>query len=110
RSRNRIKALLILLVHSFARTNVVGRGKSMPGHELGYSIGLLVASGILSIAGIILALRMLPRETPAGGIAPVTIRTIPAGLMLTGTAWLLFVLALKLHFPRLDPDIPWPAM
>ena len=56
----------------------------MPGHELGYSIGLLVASGILSIAGTILALRMLPRDTPAGEIAA-TIRTIPAGLACTST-------------------------
>jgi len=82
----------------------------MPGHELGYSIGLLVASGILSVAGVLLALRLMPREVLVGRIRTVTLRTIPACLPLAGTSWLLFVLALKLHFPRLDPDIPWPAM
>ena len=30
----------------------------MPGHEIGYSIGLLVASSILSVAGTLLALRI----------------------------------------------------
>ena len=38
------------------------------------------------------------------------IRVLVAGLLLACTAWLLFLLALKLHFPRLDTDIPWPAM
>jgi diguanylate cyclase (GGDEF)-like protein/PAS domain S-box-containing protein len=82
----------------------------MPGHEVGYSIALLVASGMLSIAGTMMALRLLPRETPDDTIAALTIRVILAGLLLAGTSWLLFVLALKLHFPRLDPDVPWPAM
>ena len=82
----------------------------MPGHEVGYSIGLLVASGVLSVAGTMLALRMLPREAPEDHIVALTIRIILAGLLLAGMPWMLFVLALKLHFPRLDPDIPWPAM
>jgi diguanylate cyclase len=82
----------------------------MPGHEVGYIVGLLVVSGILSVGGSMLAVRMLPRETPEGNVAAVTIRVILAGLLLAATSWMLFLLALKLHFPRLDPDIPWPAM
>lgn len=82
----------------------------MPGYELGFSIGLLVACGTLSVAGALLALRLMPCDPLLGSIRAVAMRTIPAGLILAGTAWLLFVLALKLHFPHLDPDIPWPAM
>jgi diguanylate cyclase (GGDEF)-like protein/PAS domain S-box-containing protein len=82
----------------------------MPGHGLGYSIGLLVASGVLSVAGTVLALRILPRATRTYGIPAVTVRVLAAGLLLSCTAWLLFLLALKLYFPGLDTDIPWPAL
>ncbi len=81
----------------------------MSGHAFTYSIWLLIASLGLSVAGATMALRILPRDKPTRHTATVTIRIIPAGLLLAGTAWLLFLLALKLHFPNLDPEIPWPT-
>jgi diguanylate cyclase len=77
--------------------------------ELGYGIGLLAATGVLSLVGTTLALRMVLREQPRTEWVQ-AIRTAAAGLLLTGTAWLLFLIALKLYFPRLQPDIPWPAV
>lgn len=86
----------------------------MPGQELGYSFGLLIASGVLSLAGAVLALRVFSHAAPMGSLPmgslwSAAIRFVPAGLLMAGTAWLLFMLALKVHFPRLDPDIPWEA-
>ena len=81
----------------------------MPGQEVGYSLGLLAGIGMLSLAGIALALRILPREVSANGVWAVATRVVTAGLLLAVTAWLLFLLALKFHFPHLELDIPWPA-
>jgi diguanylate cyclase (GGDEF)-like protein/PAS domain S-box-containing protein len=78
--------------------------------ELGYSSGLLAATGALSVVGTALALWLLPRKATAGGPWGAASRTILAGLVLAITAWLLFMLALRLYFPRLDPDIPWSAI
>ena len=80
----------------------------MPGQEVGYSLGLLAAIGMLSLAGIALALRILPREVSADRLSAVATRVVAAGLLLAVTAWLLFLLALKFHFPHLELDIPWP--
>jgi diguanylate cyclase len=82
----------------------------LSGLALGYSLWLLVATAGLSLLGTAMALRLLPREAPAGGLWRGAARTLLAGLLLAVTAWLLFMLALKFHFPRLEPDIPWPAM
>src|SRR5579859_3397979 len=82
----------------------------MPGHELGYSMGLVTASGILSIVGAFLASRLLAREPVPARFWSAIIRAIPGGLLMAATSWLLFTLALKLHFPRLDPDLPVPTM
>jgi diguanylate cyclase (GGDEF)-like protein/PAS domain S-box-containing protein len=90
----------------------------MLGQEFGGSVGLLAASGALSFVGALLALCILPREATGmrarqimmNGRWAVASRVVLSGLLLTGTAWLLFLLALKLHFPRLDPDIPRQAM
>ena len=82
----------------------------MPGHELGYSMGLVTASGILSIVGAFLASRLLAREPVPARFWSAIIRAIPGGLLMAATSWLLFTLALKLHFPRLGPDLPVPTM
>jgi diguanylate cyclase (GGDEF)-like protein/PAS domain S-box-containing protein len=82
----------------------------MPGQHFSYAIGLFLASGVLSLAGIALALHMFLRGRPAGGPRALAFRIVPPGLLLAATSWLLFLLALKLHFPFLDVRIPWPAM
>jgi diguanylate cyclase (GGDEF)-like protein/PAS domain S-box-containing protein len=83
----------------------------MPGGEVGYSLGLLAAICALSVAGAAVALRLLPSEVPVRGVCAGSTRTIAAGLSLAMTAWLLFLLALKLHFPNLQLTIPWaPTM
>ncbi len=86
--------------------------------EFGNSVGLFAASVALSFAGAVLTLQMLPREmmgtfrraTMTDGLWAMAIRIAASGLLLAGTAWLLFLLALKLHFPHLDPDISWQTM
>ena len=79
------------------------------GQEVGHSLELLAAIGVLGLIGTVLALRVVPRDMSVVGLYAELTRIVMAGLLLAGTAWLLFLLALKLHFPNLELDIPWPA-
>src|SRR5258708_29761940 len=91
-------------------TILVRRGAVMPEQVFGDTVAVLAASGLLSITGALLALRMVAGEMPTGCRWSVLTRIVPAGLLLGATAWLLFLLALKVYFPRLDPVISWPTM
>jgi PAS domain-containing protein len=79
------------------------------GYGIGDSIGLLAAVSVISLVGCALTLRLLACQTQAG-LWPATRRLIPAGGLLAGTAWWVFLLALRLRFPHLEADIAWPVL
>jgi diguanylate cyclase (GGDEF)-like protein/PAS domain S-box-containing protein len=70
-------------------------------HELGLSLGLLTTlqGGLRPLLPATLRVRI-----------PSTIGWVVLGAPLFAlAAWLLFVLAFSLHFPALEPEVPWPA-
>jgi diguanylate cyclase len=83
---------------------------SMPDWGSGNSIALLSATSLLSLAGTMAASRLMPIAPLSGGSRTGLHRIIPAGLLFSATSWLLFLAALKLRFPRLDPIFPGAAM
>jgi diguanylate cyclase (GGDEF)-like protein/PAS domain S-box-containing protein len=81
----------------------------MPDWGMGNSIALLSAAGLLSLVGTMAASRLMPIEPFSGGPRTGPHRIILASIFFTATAWLLFLAAFKLRFPRLDPIIPGQA-
>ena len=82
----------------------------MPALEeyLGQGLGLLIAIALMSFAGCALVLRLLAGARSVKAVAAKHVGM--AGMLLAGTAWITFLLALRIRFPHLDPDIPWPTL
>jgi diguanylate cyclase (GGDEF)-like protein len=79
-----------------------------PGDNLGQGLALLIAIGAMSFVGCASALRLV--ATARSAQAAVAKHVGMAGMVLATTAWATFLLALRIRFPHLDPEIPWPAL